>query len=273
MNSPTSVSKLPLNFFLLVFILSIPIWVISSLLGNKLPIPINLPISVFLFFTPVIAASILSFRQHGLNGVKELLKKTFDYKKINNKIWCFPTLLLVPLIYFLSYVVMRLMGLPLPDPKIPLLIVPVFFILYFIGATCEELGWSGYAIEPMLNRWDALQASIILGFVWQIWHFIGQLQAQNTTTWIVWHSLYSIALRILIVWIYNNTGKSVFAAILVHTMDNVSWSLFPNYGSGYDPFLTCIIAWLIVVPIIFLWGSATLARYRYARLSVLDIKR
>ena len=86
----------------------------------------------------------------------------------------------------------------------------------------------------MQNQWGALQASIILGFVWQIWHIIGDVQAHNTTTWIVWHSLYSIALRILIVWIFNNTKKSVFIATLVHTMDNVSWLHKPEHIAHCD---------------------------------------
>jgi membrane protease YdiL (CAAX protease family) len=63
---------------------------------------------------------------------------------------------------------MRLMELPLPDPQIPLLIAPVFFFMFFMGAIGEELGWMGYAIEPLQNRWGALKASIILGFIWAI---------------------------------------------------------------------------------------------------------
>ncbi|MBI5839432.1 MAG: CPBP family intramembrane metalloprotease [Chloroflexi bacterium] len=273
MNSRTSANKFPWAFFFLVFILSIPLLLISSILGNKLPIPINLPISAFMFIIPLAVALILSYRQRGSNGIKELLKKIFDFKKIKNGIWYAPILLLTPLIYFLSYVIMRLMGLSLPEPKIPFLIAPVLFLVFFIGATCEELGWTGYAIDPMQNQLGASNASIILGIVWQIWHIVPDIQAQNTANWIVWHSLYSVALRIFIVWIYNNTGKSVFAAIVVHAMDNISWSLFPNYGSGYDPFFTCIVAWIIVVVVIFLWNPKTLAQYRYTRLSGSDVKK
>jgi len=262
----TSTSKSPLKFILLVFALSIPIWLISSLLGNKLPIPINLPISALLFLIPVLAASILLYNQHGWNGVKDLLKKVFDYRKIKNKIWYLPALLLVPLIYVLSYAIIRLAGLPLPvSITTPFLMTPIFFAAFFVGAACEELGWSGYAIDSMQKRWGALTASIILGLVWQVWHIIGDLQAQNTAIWIVWHSLYSVGLRILIVWIYNNTQKSVFAAILVHAMDNVSWTLFPNYGSHFDPFIAFIGMTVLVAIVIFLWGHKTLAQYRYFR--------
>lgn len=265
-NGNTSPGKQLLVYFLLVFVLSIPIWLLSYLLGNKLPIPINLPISVFLFVVPVISASILVYRKSGMAGIKALLLKTFDYHKIRNRVWYLPALFLIPLIYLLAYVSMRWVGTPFPDEiVVPLLFAPVFFILYFIGAACEELGWSGYAIDPLQDRWGALKASIILGLIWQIWHIIGDVQANNTANWIFWHSLYSIALRILIVWIYNNTGKSVFAAIMVHTMDNVSWSLFPNFGTAYDPLFTAIFAGLAAVLVIIGWGPQTLARYRFAR--------
>jgi hypothetical protein len=77
--------------------------------------------------------------------------------------------------------------------------------------------------------------------------------------------LYSVVLRILIVWLYNNTGKSLFAAILFHDMVNVSEFSFPNYGSYYDPIITGTIIAITAVIVTFLWGSKTLARYRYAR--------
>jgi uncharacterized protein len=265
MHSNTSQTNLALKyFFLLVFVLSVPFWLMGA---NKLPIPVNLPVSALMVFNPLIAALTLTYIQDGFGGIKELVEKAFDYKKIKNKIWYVPILFLVPLLYFLSYVIMHLAGLPLPDPKIPFLMVPVFFSIYFVTAIGEELGWMGYAIDPMQERWGALKASILLGLVWVIWHIIPHLQQSLAASWILWQSLYSIALRILIVWIYNNTGNSVFAAILVHTMDNVSWSLFPNYGSHYDPFVTSIITWLVAVIVTLGWGPKTLGRYRHARAS------
>jgi hypothetical protein len=77
-------------------------------------------------------------------------------------------------------------------------------------------------------------------------------------------------LRILIVWLYNNTGKSVLAAILFHDMVNVSEFSFPNEGSYYDPFITGAILVVIVVIVTFFWGSKTLARYRYVRVPQSD---
>lgn len=74
-----------------------------------------------------------------------------------------------------------------------------------------------------------------MGLVWQIWHIIPDLQLHHTSTWMFWHTLQGVALRILMVWIYNNTGRSVFSSVLLHALDNLCWSLFPNFGSGFDP--------------------------------------
>jgi membrane protease YdiL (CAAX protease family) len=246
-------------------VLTVPFWSISSLLGNKLPIPINLPISMLAFVNPVIAASILSYRRYGAQGVKELLKRNFDYRRTEKAIWHVPTLLLVPLVYFLSFVIMVLVGSPLPETvDVPFLLTPILFALFFVGAACEELGWSGYAIDPLQNRWGALAGAIIVGLVWQAWHLIGDVQASRTMIWILWHSLLGIATRVLMVWIYNNTGKSVFSAILVHVTDNVGWVLFPNFGSHYDPFFPFIITAAMAAMVTFVWGPKTLSRFRYA---------
>ena len=157
------------------------------------------------------------------------------------------------------------MGRPLPELHIPFLTIPILFIVFFIAAVGEEAGWMGYVVDPMQDRWSALKTGIALGSVWRILHVVPDIQAHHGLAWIAWqHGVYAVALRILIVWFYNNTGKSVFAAILVHDTDNVSWSLFPNYGSHYDPAVTGAITAIAAVIVTFLWGAKTLARYRYA---------
>jgi membrane protease YdiL (CAAX protease family) len=254
-----------LEFFVWVFVLAVPFWIFG---GGKLPLPINLPVGALATFLPAIAASIVSYRQFGSTGVRRLIKKALDYRKIRNKIWLLPTILLMPLIHLIAYGVMRLMGRPLPDPvEIPLLMAPVFFVMFFIGDAGEELGWSGYAIDPMQNRWGALRAGLFLGIVWVIWHLIPWVQTGNPASWILWQGLFSVALRILIVWIYDNSGRSVFAAILFHDMANISWSLFPNYGSHFDPFVVGLLTWLAALIVALVWEPITLTRLRHVRVS------
>lgn len=260
----TSPEKLPLDYFLLSFGLAVPIWLLTS--GRQLPLPFNLPAAALVTFVPVTAASIAAYRQSGVPGVKTLWKRTLDYRRVKNKAWYLPTLLLMPAIYMLSYGVMRLTGMPLPEQiDIPLAQVPLYWVMFFIGDAGEELGWTGYAIDPMQNRWGALKGSLILGGIWATWHAVPFVLTGNDASWVLWQTLSAIPLRVLHVWIYNNTGKSVFAVILFHDMTNISWSFFPNYASHYNPLVTGIITAITAGVVAYVWGAKTLARFRFGK--------
>jgi membrane protease YdiL (CAAX protease family) len=129
-----------------------------------------------------------------------------------------------------------------------------------VGAVGEEVGWSGYATDRMLSRWSALEAGILLGCVMAVWHIVPLVQAHRPATWIAWWCLSAVATRVLMIWIYNNTGGSVFATILYHDMDNVSWLMFPNFGSHYDPRIAGLILALAAVIVTLGWGPRTLTR-------------
>ena len=108
-------------------------------------------------------------------------------------------------------------------------------------------------------------AAVILGAFWALWHTIPFIQIGRSPDWILWHCLCIVALRVIIVWLFENTGQSVFIAVLFHTMINLPWSVIANYGSFYDPFITFVLLMLVVGPILALWGPTTLARFRSSR--------
>lgn len=250
-----------LAFFSLVFVLSIPFWLLG---GGRLPLPMNLSASALMFVCPFVAAAILAFTDEGRRGIVRLLKRALDYETIKNKAWYLPIVFVLPVVYSLSYGVMRLKGRQLPEPDIPVLAIPIFLVVFFIAAIGEEVGYMGYAADRMQRRWSALASAVILGAVWGLLHVIPDIQNGHGVAWIAsQRAVYSVALRVLIMWIYNNTGGSVFAAILFHDTDNASVSLFPNGGSHYDPAVTGVIAAMAAAFVTFLWGAKTLARYRY----------
>lgn len=112
----------------------------------------------------------------------------------------------------------------------------------------------------MQERWTALQASILLGLVWAVLHYVPLAEAHRSLTWIAWWSLFTIAFRVLIVWLYNKTGKSVFGIIVFHATFNIAWQLFPINGSFWDPRITAIIMALAALVVTVVWGPRTLAR-------------
>jgi membrane protease YdiL (CAAX protease family) len=261
-NTIASQSRSPLKFFLLVFALSVPFWLIGAVIRLQL-LP-SLPVSALMAFCPLMAASILVYREHKTAGVIEPLKRAFDDQRISAKVWYAPIVLLKPGGMILTYGLMHVMGLPLPTPQFPVLAAPVMFLAFFIAALGEELRWSGYVIAPLQDRWNALQASLLLGLVWATWPLVPLVQAHRSPAWIAWWGLSTVASRVLIVWLYNNTGKSVFAAALYHAISNVSWLLFRNDGSHDDLRITGLILACAAAIVTVVWGPRTLARYRNA---------
>lgn len=255
-------NRSPLICFILTFALSIPFWIAGTLSHAQI-LP-ALPVSALGILCPVGAAAILVYREHGRAGVAALLKRSFDFKRVRAKLWYGPTLLLMPGIMALSYGAMRLMGVALPAPHFALAMPFILFVLFFIGAIGEELGWMGYAIDPLQDRFGALGGALLLGGVWAIWHFIPLLEAQRSVGFIAWWSLGTVTSRVIITWLYNNTGKSVFVAILFHAMINVTWQLFPINGSYYDPRVTGLITAAVAVIVVIGWGPRTLMQTRNA---------
>lgn len=228
-----------LGFIILVFVLSIPFW----LLGNLYPVQIlpGLPISALGVFAPALAAVIVTYRSGLFPAVRRLLSRSFDLNRVRNKYWYLIFLLFNPVVAILVFGVMRSMGRSVPPPApITFAIVPMF-IMMFIAGLAEEIGWTGFATGPLLRRWGILVTGISLGLVWAIFHLVVLTQANRSIEWIAWWALGTVSLRMLMVWLYDHAGSSVFAAAIFHAMINLSWQLFPVNGSFYDPGLFSLV--------------------------------
>ena len=130
----------PLKFFVLVFALSVPFWLLGAVTDLQL-LP-GLPMSAFAFVCPLAAAAILVLRQNGTSGLIRLLQRALDYRRISAKGWYAPILLLMPAVMVLSYGLMRVMEMPLPAPQFSVLGAVVLFLAFVLGGAAEELGWS-----------------------------------------------------------------------------------------------------------------------------------
>jgi len=250
--------KSPLAFFLLAVVLILPLWVFGAI--TRLQLLPGLPVAALGTVCPMLAAITLVYREDKRAGVVALLKRAFDFKRITDKRWYVPILLIMPIAMVLSFAVQRLMGVQIPVPQIA--VVPTLALCAgsFIGALGEELGWSGYAIDPMQNHWGALKASILLGLIWAVYHYIGLVQAYRSVEWIAWWTLYTVAARVIMVWLFNNTGKSVFGMALFHMTINATWLLFPVSGSYFDPRVTGLILAAIAAIVVMVWGPGMQGR-------------
>jgi len=249
--------KSPLTFFLLGMVIYIP-FVVNA----------NVNTFVIGAFIPVTAALILVYRENGIAGVAKLLQRSFDYKRIKSGVWYLPVLFLYPGIVLIQYGLAILSDAPAPLPQFSFW-TPIGFAIIFVAALGEELGWMGYAYEPMQERLGALKASLALGVIWVSVHIPLYIMSGASYSWIFWDCIFVVTTRVLFVWIYNNTGRSIFAVALLHTMFNFVWQVIPPGNMVliplYNPGSLAVITIVLAAMVTFLWGSKTLAQFRFAR--------
>lgn len=232
-------------FFVLVFALSVPFLVLGDTYeGELLP---GLPIGSLIAFTPGLAAVLLMYRYGQLAAVRLLMHRSVDFDRIKNKKWYSVFALFNPVVAIVAYGVMCVLGNTVPAQSwLTPALVPLF-IVFFVAALGEEIGWTGYATEPLLRRWGILKAGVFLGLVWVAFHLIVLSQANRSFVWIGWWALGTVSLRTIMVWLYHHGGSSVFAAAVFHAMINLSWQLFPIHGSFYDPRIFSLVTLALAI--------------------------
>jgi len=266
MHNHTPTESSPVAFFVLTFLLSLPFYILNALAYSNVvfePEMGALYVSLFTI-TPIASATILTFRKSGWVGVKTLLGRIFDFRRIAKKKWYVPIFLLVPLIFLLSLGVMVLSGAPIPAGLTPAWALPAVFLFFFILAAGEEVGWMGYAFEPMQARGGALKASLILGVFWAAWHVPFFIFMMPDPVILVAQLFTMVGIRVLAGWIFNNTGMSVFAIILFHAADNAALVTLPEI-QAISPWAAVVHSGLVLVAaavVTSLWGPATLSRFR-----------
>lgn len=247
----------PFVFLALTFALAAPFWAAGALVKTEL-MP-GLPVAGLMFICPGVAALLLRRRESGASAAMALAVRPFDGARIRRWIWFAPILLIQPAITVIAWMSMRLAGAPVPEPRISLALAISLCLVFFIAAAGEEIGWSGYATQPLEARAGALGAALILGAAWAMFHYPALIEAHRSLGWIAGWTLWTFALRIIIVWLFDNTGGSVMAAALHHMTVNLAWQLFPERGSYFDPAVQGAMTALVALVVIALWGPRTLA--------------
>ena len=253
----------PARFFGLVLILSLPFYMLG-VTGAALPFAPALPISAVMACVPMIAALSLVAWQNGAAAAGGLFASAFHVRAIPSARWPVIAVTFMPVAFAATAGIVWLSGAPVPRlALLPVGAVTSAFALFFLGAVAEEIGWQGYAFPVLAGRYSALNAALIIGVVWALWHVIPFALMGRSVTWILWHSLGIVLMRIIIVWLVVNAGQSLLIAVLFHMMSNSVWGMFPDFAPWYDPKVMCLVLLAPVMAIVGLWGPTTLGRFRY----------
>lgn len=242
-----SINQLLIRYFSLTILIS---WLICSplLIRNATGLDVQ-PFSFLIqinSFVPSVVAILMLLKRSGVKRTLLILREKWRLKIGFST--AFIIFCLIPLLLICSYLITHLFTgvefnsvlLPIIREQ-PLSIVLIFFyLMIFEGPFGEEFGWRGFALERLLKILSPLKASVLLGFIWSLWHlpsfFIpGSIQFQLATNGFVFaflfYSIYTICLSVFITHVYIRSNGSVFAAVLMHTVANFSHGMITVLSS------------------------------------------
>ncbi len=263
----------PIAFFALVFALSIPFWIISVGSGES-GLPDRIPVTdIGATLTPLIAACLLVYMESGKPGLKRFLARILDYKRVKDKRWLITAILLLPALYVVTYAVMKLAGLPVPQHLNLSVALLGALAMFTTAATVEELGYSAYATDALQERFSAINTSLIVGVPWALWHLPSMIKMEQTSQLIAWGLLATVAFRVITVWIYNNSNCSLFTVVIAHAIGTTARTAFPGGRQGYElggGSISYSIIILAAISVTALWGPRTLSNFLGSRSSRTD---
>jgi len=127
--------------------------------------------------------------------------------------------------------------------------IPTLLVL-LLAACFEELGWRGYAVESLNNKFNYFEATAIFGILWSLWHlpmfFIPesyQAELLQEDFILVINFFVSIIHKAFIIsWSCIKNSGSILGAILIHSVVNLSQEFFL-----VSPYTKCIQTLILIV--------------------------
>ena len=265
------------SFFLLAFLISWGWWGLWQAL--QLPTPLIYVRTA----GPTIAAFVVLAITLGRPGVLGLLR-SYVHWRVGVR-WYLLTLIGVPVLVFLSYVVVpgALADVVAPDWSFVPSYLGAFAFSVFLagGPLLEEGGWRGFALPRLQRLSGPLVGTLILGVLWGLWHlpaYFGPLALTGpdatfliTGITFVEYLIGIIGFSFVMSWVFNNTGGSVLMAILLHAVLDAAPAfavLSPSTKTDFSPIsltLGMAIVFGIAALVIIIATRGRLSYQRYER--------
>ena len=266
-------SKQVETFFALTFAISWLIWLVMVAGSISIETTAGFVLNVIAMAGPSIAAVILAIILG--RGELERLLGGFSLSRVS-ALWALVALLL-PMAMIAVAIAVSVGAFGAPGPVITAavlgaLVVEFVRILFLGGPLEEELGWRGYALPRLQVRRSAFSASVLLGFIWGLWHIpmyfvrgTGQYEtaaAAGPVFAIVAFVIWTIGLSILFTWLFNQTRGSLIVVIVFHAAVNLGAFVPAAVGStGAASFLYAIATWIVALLVAGRFGHEHLASH------------
>ena len=133
------------------------------------------------------------------------------------------------------------------------------------GGGQEELGWRGFALPALQERFDAATASVVVGLLWTVWHLPAFVFAvPGYTGSVAAYALLVVGVSVVLTWLYNATDGSVLPAMLLHGGVNAASGLGVAAVGGLPVPLPpkAVLAaaiWLVALALLARYGRGTLS--------------
>lgn len=193
---------------------------------------------------PSVAGLLMTGIAGGRAGFRQLLSRLLKWRVGIS--WYAVAILPAPL---LSVIVLFVLSLTSPiftaDNKAAVLLSGM---IAGLATVFEEIGWTGFAVPRLRQRYGILTSGLIVGIPWGIWHLLQQIYISGTYAAGVPLALYlSLAIfntvagltayRVLLVWIYDRTGSLPVTTLMHASLTASNIFIFRPEATGV-PFLT-----------------------------------
>jgi membrane protease YdiL (CAAX protease family) len=88
-----------------------------------------------------------------------------------------------------------------------------------IAALLEEIGWRGFALRRLLDRYSPFAATLIVGIPWALLHFALFLLFEPNVSPVA-EGLSVLVFAFPLTWIFVRSGRSVLVATVAHSSLN-----------------------------------------------------
>ncbi len=144
---------------------------------------------------------------------------------------------IVTLVLQLSLVILAVAALSIVNSPTPSSIsfvgiaplIPALFSDLTTGATGEEIGWRGYALNTLQKQHSPLKASLILGIIWGLWHLpLMLLSGEIGIDLVIYMAAFLVAIlsfSVIITFFYNKS-RNILIAMWLHLCFNFSMKIF-----------------------------------------------
>lgn len=87
----------------------------------------------------------------------------------------------------------------------------------------EEVGWRGFLLPHLLERYSPLSGSLIVGLVWASWHLPNFLLKDYPHYGLPYSAfvVMTLAFSVIFTWLYLNTAGSLVVAVIFHAALNL----------------------------------------------------